>query len=87
MKESSNINSPSIGDDNGDSDNVNTKDGWSPPSSEDEDLDDNQSGYTGPVFSMFGHLKSQNTNKVDEMDALDDTDTSTQLQVNERNDS
>ena len=63
------------------------EDGWSPASSEDEDLDNNQSGYTGPVFSMFGHLKGQKTNKVDEMGASDDADTSTQLQVNERNDS
>ena len=63
------------------------EDGWSPASSEDEDLDDNQSGYTGPVFSMFGHLKSLQTNKVDEMGASDNADTSTQLQGNERNDS
>ena len=56
-------------------------------SSEDEGLDDNQSGYTGPVTSMFGHLKGLQTNKVDEMDASDNADTSTQLQGNERNDS
>ena len=43
VKESGNINSPSIGDDNGDSDNINTKEGWSPASSEDEGLYDNQS--------------------------------------------
>ena len=36
-------------------------------------------------MSMFGHPKGQNTNKVDEMGASDDADTSTQLQVNERN--
>ena len=55
--------------------------------SEDEGLDDNQSGYTRPVFSMFGHLKGLKTHKVDEMGASDDADTSTQLQVNETNDS
>ncbi len=33
------------------------EDGWSRASSEDEDLDDNQSGYTRPVTSMFGHVK------------------------------
>ena len=36
---------------------------------------------------MFGHLKGLKTNKVDEMGASDDADTSTQLQVNEWNDS
>ena len=51
------INSPNIGDANEDIDNNNTKEGWSPASSEDEGLDYNQSGYTGPVSSMFGHLK------------------------------
>ena len=44
------------------------EDGWSPASSENEDLD-NQSVYTGPVSSMFGHLKGLQTNKVDEMGA------------------
>ena len=81
------VNIPSIGDANGDSDNINTKEGWSPDSSKDEGLDDNQSGYTAPVFSMFGYLKSQITNKVDELGASDDADTSIQLQGNERNDS
>ena len=81
------VNSPSIGDANGDSDNINTKEGWSSASSEAEGLDDNQSGYTGPVTSMFGHLKGLQTNKVDEMGASDNADTSTQLQGNERNDS
>ncbi len=81
------VNSPSIGDANGDSVNIDTKEGWSPASSEDEGLDKNQSGYTGPVFSMFGHLKGLQTNKVDEMGASDDADTSTQLQGNEKNDS
>ena len=69
VKAEGNINSPSIGDDNGDSDNIITKEGLSPPSSEDEGLDDNQSGDSGPVFSMFGHLKGLQTNKVDEMGA------------------
>ncbi len=63
------------------------EDGWCSASSEDEDLDDNQSGYTGPVTSMFGHLKGLQKNKVDEMDASDNADTSTQLHGNERNDS
>ena len=67
--------------------NVASQEGWSPASSEDEGLDDNQSGYTGPVSSMFGHLKGLQTNEVDEMGASDDADTSTHLQVNERNDS
>ena len=44
------------------------EDEWSSASSQDEGLDDNQSGYTGPVTSMFGHLKGLQTNKVDEMD-------------------
>ena len=78
------VNIPSIGDANGDSDNINTKEGWSPASSVDEGLDDNQSGYTGPVSSMFGHPKGLQTNKVDEMGASDNADTSTQLQGNER---
>ncbi len=33
---------------------------------------------------MFGHLKGLQTNKIDEMGASDDADTSTQLQGNER---
>ena len=36
---------------------------------------------------MFGHLKGLQTNKVDEMGASDNADTSTQLQGNKRNDS
>ena len=36
---------------------------------------------------MFGHLKGLQTNKVDKMGVSDNADTSTQLQVNERNDS
>ncbi len=36
---------------------------------------------------MFGHLKGLQTNKVDELDASDNADTSTQLHGNERNDS
>ena len=81
------VNISSIGDANGDSDNINKKEGLSSASSEAEGLDDNQSGYSGPVTSMFGHLKGLQTNKVDEMGASDNADTSTQLQVNERNDS
>ena len=42
VKESGNINRPSIGDDNGDSDNINTKEGWSPASSEHDGLDHNR---------------------------------------------
>ena len=67
--------------------NVASQDMYSSASSEDEGLDDNHSVYTGPVTSMFGHLKGLQTNKVDEMDASDNADTSTQLHGNERNDS
>ena len=36
---------------------------------------------------MLGHLKVLQTNKFDEMGASDDSDTSSQLQGNEKNDS
>ncbi len=48
---------------------------YSPVSSEGERLDDKQSGYTGPVISMFGHVKGlQNDTNKRESDQVNESE-------------